>query len=50
MMKTRIFIGSSKEGLTVANYIKHKLTEAGFDKILEECQKQAKTYVEQYNK
>ena len=31
MMKTRIFIGSSKEGLTVANYIKHKLTEAGFE-------------------
>jgi putative aldouronate transport system substrate-binding protein len=27
-----------------------KLTEAGFDKILEECQKQAKAYVEQYNK
>lgn len=29
---------------------KEKLTEAGFDKILEECKKQAKTYVEQYNK
>lgn len=27
-----------------------KLTEAGFDKILEECKKQAKTYTEQYNK
>ena len=27
-----------------------KLTEAGFDKILEECTKQSKTYVEQYNK
>ncbi|KFF11058.1 hypothetical protein IW15_18035 [Chryseobacterium soli] len=30
-MKTRIFIGSSKEGLEVANYTKKKLCEAGFE-------------------
>lgn len=30
-MKTRIFIGSSKEGLKVANYVKHKFNEAGFE-------------------
>ncbi|AQW89708.1 STING domain-containing protein [Elizabethkingia anophelis] len=30
-MKTRIFIGSSSEGLKVANYVKHKFNEAGFE-------------------
>lgn len=30
-MKTRIFIGSSKEGLEVANYTKKKFFEAGFE-------------------
>ena len=27
---------------------REKLTQAGFDKILEECQKQAKEFVESY--
>lgn len=30
-MKTRIFIGSSSEGLGVANFVKKKLVAAGFD-------------------
>ena len=29
---------------------KEKLKQAGFDKILEECQKQATEFVNQYNK
>ena len=30
--------------------LREKLTQAGFDKIIEECQKQAKEFVESYNK
>ena len=33
-MKTRIFIGSSSEGLSVAQYVKHRLIQADFEAYL----------------
>ena len=45
-----IDLGMEEDVDTAIKQYRTKLTEAGFDKILEECQKQAKTYVEQYNK
>ena len=45
-----IDLGMEDDVDTAIKEFRTKLTEAGFDKILEECKTQAKAYVEQYNK
>jgi len=45
-----IDLGMEEDVDTAIKQYRAKLTEAGFDKILEECKNQSKTYVEQYNK